>query len=143
MHNNLEYMLNRQIANWSVLSVKLRQYHWYVQGPLFFTLHAKFEELYQEASAHVDTLAERLLAIGGRPAATMQEYVNKAVIGEGNYTETAEEMVKAVLDDFAAMLRDLNDAMRASADDEVTHDLLLAMKASIEKQSWMLKAFLG
>ena len=28
----------------------LHRYHWYVKGPLFFTLHAKFEELYDEAA---------------------------------------------------------------------------------------------
>ena len=46
--------LNLQIANWSVLYTKLHRFHWYVKGSLFFTLHAKFEELYDEAALVVD-----------------------------------------------------------------------------------------
>lgn len=40
----LQEVVNRQIAGWSVLYTKLHNFHWYVQGPHFFTLHAKFEE---------------------------------------------------------------------------------------------------
>ena len=52
--------LNVQIANWSVLYTKLHRFHWYVKGPAFFTLHAKFEELYNAAGLTVDQIAERL-----------------------------------------------------------------------------------
>lgn len=45
----LHSVLNKQIANWNVLFVKLHNYQWYVKGDQFFTLHAKFEELYNEA----------------------------------------------------------------------------------------------
>lgn len=58
-------LVNKQIANWTVLYTKLHNYHWYVTGPDFFTLHAKFEELYNEAALHIDELAERLLALEG------------------------------------------------------------------------------
>ena len=72
----IQSVLNKQVANWSVLYVKLHNYHWYVKGPHFFTLHEKFEELYNEAGATVDELAERLLAIKGYPVATMEEYLS-------------------------------------------------------------------
>jgi starvation-inducible DNA-binding protein len=75
MENQLVSILNKQIANWSVLYTKLHNYHWYVKGGQFFTLHVKFEEFYNEAGLHVDELAERLLAIGGKPAATLKEYL--------------------------------------------------------------------
>lgn len=58
-------VLNRQIANWTVLYVKLHNVHWYVKGNQFFTLYLKFEELYTEASLHIDELAERVLALRG------------------------------------------------------------------------------
>ena len=35
--------LNKQLANNTVLWTKLHNYHWYVKGPNFFSLHAKFE----------------------------------------------------------------------------------------------------
>ena len=45
------------------------------KGPQFFTLHEKFEELYTESATHIDEIAERILAIGGKPVATMKEYL--------------------------------------------------------------------
>ena len=38
--------LNQQVANWTVAYTKLHNFHWYVKGPNFFSLHEKFEELY-------------------------------------------------------------------------------------------------
>jgi starvation-inducible DNA-binding protein len=70
MSKQLTDIVNKQIANWSVLYIKLHNYHWYVKGPQFFTLHEKFEQLYNEAALHIDELAERLLALGGAPVAT-------------------------------------------------------------------------
>ena len=40
---------------------------------LISSLHEKFEELYNEASQYVDDLAERILAIGGNPVATLKK----------------------------------------------------------------------
>lgn len=66
-------VLNEQVANWTVLYTKIHNFHWFVKGPHFFSLHVKFEELYNEASEHIDELAERILAIGGSPVATMKK----------------------------------------------------------------------
>ncbi|HJH10546.1 MAG TPA: DNA starvation/stationary phase protection protein, partial [Metalysinibacillus jejuensis] len=41
---NLDKQLNELVSTWSVLYTKLHNYHWYVSGPSFFTLHVKFEE---------------------------------------------------------------------------------------------------
>ena len=52
----VEQMINLQIANWNVLYTKLHRFHWYVKGPHFFTLHVKFEELYEEAQRPLTSL---------------------------------------------------------------------------------------
>ena len=48
MENQLMNKLNIQLANWNVINTKLQNYHWFVTGPDFFTLHAKFEEFIQK-----------------------------------------------------------------------------------------------
>ncbi|MGO4274881.1 Dps family protein, partial [Paenibacillus sp. TAF58] len=50
---SIQVILNKQIANWGLLYVKLHNFHWYVKGNQFFTLHVKFEELYNEAALNV------------------------------------------------------------------------------------------
>ena len=52
------------------------------KGPNFFSLHTKFEELYDEASQYVDDLAERILAIGGNPIGTLTESLDKSIVKE-------------------------------------------------------------
>ena len=64
MNKQVIEVLNKQVADWSVLFTKLHNFHWYVKGPQFFTLHEKFEELYTESATHIDEIAERILAIG-------------------------------------------------------------------------------
>jgi len=142
---NLTDVLNKQIANWTVMFVKLHNYHWYVTGEQFFTLHAKFEELYNEAALHIDALAERLLALGGKPVATMTGCLEIASVKEAKGGETAREMVQTVVNDFTQIIAELKMGMELaeSVKDQTTGDLLLAIHTSLEKHVWMLKAFLG
>ncbi|TKC15902.1 Dps family protein [Robertmurraya kyonggiensis] len=145
MKNSLDEILNKQISNWSVLYVKLHNFHWYVKGTEFFTLHAKFEEYYNSAAIHIDELAERLLAIGGQPVATMNEYLEKSSIKEATTRESATEMVETLVDDFSIIIEEVKNGMGIAEEleDETTGDMLLAIHSELEKNVWMLKAFLG
>ncbi|WP_453994277.1 Dps family protein [Bacillus nitroreducens] len=145
MSTQLIEMVNKQVANWSVLYIKLHNYHWYVKGPHFFTLHEKFEELYNEASQYIDELAERLLSIGGQPVATMKEILEMSSVKEANGNESAEEMVASISNDFSILIGELKEGMKVAeeADDEATGDMLLGIHQSLEKHNWMLKSFLG
>lgn len=141
---NISTVLNKQVANWTVLYTKLHNFHWNVKGQHFFTLHQKFEELYNEASANLDTLAERVLSIGGKPVATLSVCLQTASIAEATGNETAEQMVTSIVQDFTLLVDELKDAMSAAeeAGDEATSDMLLAISSSLQKHIWMLKAFL-
>lgn len=104
---NVVEVLNKQVANWNVLYVKLHNYHWYVTGPHFFTLHEKFEEFYNEAGTYIDELAERILALEGKPLATMKEYLATSSVSEGTSKESAEEMVQTLVNDYSALIQEL------------------------------------
>ncbi|USG64592.1 DNA starvation/stationary phase protection protein [Brevibacillus ruminantium] len=138
-------VLNKQVANWIVLRMKLQNYHWNVKGPAFFTLHAKFEELYTEASLHIDTLAERILALHGKPLATLGDCLHEASIEEATDRENTTEMVKTLIEDFSIIIEELKDGIKKSDElgDESTADLLLSIQTSLEKHAWMFRALLG
>ncbi|WP_340018673.1 DNA starvation/stationary phase protection protein [Paenibacillus sp. FSL H3-0457] len=141
----LQDVLNRQIAGWSVLYTKLHSFHWYVQGPHFFTLHAKFEELYNLATANMDEVAERLLAIGGRPVATMGEQLRLSPIEEAQGQLSAERMVESVVADLHTMVEVIRQGIHEAgeAEDNATEDMLIGFTAALDKEVWMLNAFLG
>ena len=141
----LTNQLNELVATWSVLYTKLHNYHWYVTGPSFFTLHAKFEELYNEVTLTLDEYAERILSLGTKPSATLKEHLSLSLIEEASNGETAEQMVQIIVDDFQKIMDALQKAMETAAEsgDDRTEDLLNGTYQSLEKHSWMLKAFLG
>ncbi|MED0586950.1 Dps family protein [Bacillus subtilis] len=145
MSEQLIQAVNKQVANWTVMYVKLHNYHWYVKGKDFFTLHEKFEELYNETATYIDDLAERLLALNGKPIATMKESLETASVKEADGNETAEQMVQSVYDDFTVIAEELKNGMDLADEvgDETTGDMLLAIHQNIEKHNWMLKAYLG
>ncbi|QCR33326.1 Dps family protein [Lysinibacillus sp. SGAir0095] len=137
--------LNELVATSSVLYTKLHNYHWYVNGPSFFTLHAKFEELYNEVTLNLDEIAERILTKGGKPVATLTEHLEMSHIREATGTESTEEMVETIVSDFKTIMGFLKEAMEQAAEegDDRTEDMLNAMAQSFEKHVWMLSAFLN
>lgn len=137
--------LNKQVATWSVMYTKLHNYHWYVKGPQFFTLHVKFEELYNEATLHMDEIAERLLTLGGKPVATLKEHLEQSDVTEATGKETTDQMVETLVKDFDKIMKSLKKGMDEAAKDEddMTEDVLNAVYQSIEKHQWMLNAYLG
>ncbi|CAM4224410.1 Dps family protein [Lederbergia lenta] len=141
----LHTALNVQIANWSVLYTKLHRYHWFVKGPQFFTLHEKFEELYNEAASAVDEVAERLLASGGTPVATMKEYLTIATLDETKEESNANEMVSNLVDDYKHLKEELK-VLAELADqhgDDVINDLAVGLLVKLDTHIWMLSAYLG
>jgi starvation-inducible DNA-binding protein len=132
--------LNKQVANLSVLFTKLHHFHWYVTGPNFYPLHAKFEEFYDEVNELYDAVAERLLMIGGSPVSNLKGYLAITSLKEATGTEKASEMIGHVLNDFKLLVVEFKEALvlAQQQNDEATADLLIGAIASFEKHIWML-----
>lgn len=141
----LHSALNVQISNWSMLYTKLHRFHWFVKGPHFFTLHEKFEELYNESADVVDEAAERLLAVGGTPVATMKEYLALATLDETKGETKANDMVQSLIEDYKQLkqeLKTLADLSDESGDDSI-NDFAVGLIVKLDTHIWMLSAYLG
>ena len=136
--------LNQQVANWTVAYTKLHNFHWYVKGPNFFSLHEKFEELYNEASQYVDDLAERILTIGGNPVGTLKESLEISIVDEAGKNYSAEQMVEAFSNDLTHISEQLVKSIEVAgeAGDDVSEDMFIGMKNSVDKHNWMFKSYL-
>ncbi|MEG0268521.1 MAG: DNA starvation/stationary phase protection protein [Carnobacterium sp.] len=140
-------MTNHIIANLGMLHIKLHQYHWYVKGPTFFSLHEKFEELYKENESYFDEIGERLVASGAKPFSTAEQFVQYSFIPESAADKylSAEKMVKNLVDDYRTT-RDVTGKAIVLAQNEkdvVLEDLLINYKSYLDKTIWMLQAYLG
>ena len=134
--------LNKQVANLSVFFTKLHHYHWYIEGPGFFTFHAKLEELYDETNELYDAIAERIIQIGGNPVSNLKEYLELSVIQEASGKEDALTMLTHVLNDYKVLRDEFKETLKFAQDagDEVTADMLIGALGGFEKTIWMLGA---
>ncbi|NOU61023.1 Dps family protein [Marinifilum caeruleilacunae] len=132
------------LANYQLYYQNLRNFHWNVRGRAFFELHAKFEELYNDANEKVDELAERILTLDGHPLGNFSDYVAISTIQEANSNTSGEEMVQQVVDAHEILIEKVRNVIAEANenDDEGTLDILPAYISYLEKINWMLKAYL-
>ncbi len=137
--------MNKVLANYHVFYQKLRNFHWNVKGADFFDLHDKFEELYTSAVTNIDEIAERIRVFGQTPMSTLKEYLKVSEIQESGYDLTSIEMVMEVLNDIEILDRYFVDVAEIAEEigDVATTDLINTMLKNIEKEHWMLSAWLN
>lgn len=136
--------LNKLLANYEIYYQNLRNFHWNVSGPNFFELHAKFEELYNEANDAIDETAERILTLGERPLSAFSEYIKHSSINEALEVTSPKQMVETVRDNLNTLLKLEREALEtaSSQGDEGTVALMSDYITSKEKVIWMLSAYL-
>ncbi|WP_235292628.1 Dps family protein [Portibacter lacus] len=136
--------LNQLLCNYQIYYQNLRNYHWNIGGEHFFDLHIKFEELYNEAKVSIDEIAERVLTLRQKPTSTLAEYLKNADINERS-TDDPKKMVANILDDHKKIITNLRSVIETAGDasDEGTIDMTAGFLASVEKNSWMLDAWLN
>lgn len=144
-HHDINGMLDGLLADYMVYYQKLRNYHWNVKGKEFFKLHEKFEEAYLEAAEFADGIAERILALGGRPSSTMAEFIEHAALDEDPEPPDHEEMVRNIISDIESLDERSFDIIEAAEDhrDRTTANLLDDMADQQEERKWMFKTFLA
>ena len=137
--------LNLYLTNLNVLYRKIQNYHWNVTGTGFFAIHSKLEEYYDGLNTQIDDVAERILAIGGRPLGTLKDYLEITTITEARNEELPGNVaLSEVKKDFEVMLA-LAKEIKKTADEEEdfgSSALVDEYIAGYEKDIWMLNAFL-
>ncbi|WP_418982231.1 Dps family protein [Alistipes sp.] len=130
------------LADYQVFYTNLRGLHWNIQGHAFFVLHAKFEELYNDAAQKADELAERILTLGGVPENRFSEYLRQARLAEAAGISTPREAVALVLESYAHLIGEERKLLAAASEagDEATVALMSDYLREQEKTVWMLTA---
>jgi len=135
--------LGQYLANLHVLYVKLHNMHWNVEGRQFFQLHEKLEELYDGVAEELDAVAERILMLGGRPAASMRAFLDQATLKELESGPVSGDAVLQILQaDMVALARDVSGMVElaGNAGDVVTEGMLTDSLGRYQKLIWMLRA---
>lgn len=141
----MEKQLNHLLANFVVEYHKLQNYHWYIKGKDFFNVHAKLEDYYNHLNEAIDDIAEKILMRGGKPIASMQEFLDYSHIQEAKAKAiNSQDIYQSALLDFELLLKQVID-IKKSADEENDYLISASMDQYIEDFSqsiWMLKQVL-
>lgn len=137
--------LNVLLANYSVFYQNTRGSHWNIKGEQFFTLHPKFEELYNNLVLKIDEIAERILTLGATPAHNYSDYLAVSNIKESKEVTDGHKSVEIILNSFKVVIdlqRELLD-ITDEAGDEGTNSQMSDYITEQEKEVWMYNSFLG
>lgn len=137
--------LNVLLANYSLFYQNTRGAHWNIKGDKFFTLHPKFEELYNNLFVKIDEVAERILTLGHTPYHNFSDYLKTSTVAESRENSEATKCVENILASFKTVIdlqRDLLD-FTAEAGDEGTNAQMSDYITEQEKEVWMYNSYLG
>ena len=140
---NVVASLQQLLADFQIYYTNLRGFHWNIKGHGFFILHSKFEEMYHDAAAKVDEIAERILMLGGIPFNNFSEYLKIAEVKEVSNVSCGDEALNNILETFSMFVEKERTLLKIASEvgDEVTVAMMSDYLKEQEKMIWMLIAY--
>ncbi|MFA6061286.1 MAG: Dps family protein [Gallionella sp.] len=136
--------LSRMLADTYTLYLKTHNFHWNVTGPMFQTLHLMFMTQYNESWLAVDSLAERIRALGYHAPGSYKQFAGLTSIKESDGVPNAREMIRELVEGQEAVVRTARAVfpLAEKAGDQATADLLTQRMMIHEQNAWMLRSLL-
>jgi len=138
-------LVNRILADTTILYALYKKHHWLVAGPTFYQLHLLFDKHAGEQLEHVDLLAERVQSLGGIAVGDPRHAAELTRIERP--PDGAEEVpvmlsrLLAAHETIIGAIREAIDATDANGD-WGTNDLLVEVLRRHELQVWFVSAHL-
>lgn len=136
-------LLNAHLADAIDLGLMTKQAHWNLRGRQFIAVHEMLDRLRTEIDGHVDTIAERVVQLGGIASGTLQ------MVAHGSRLNPYPIDLVSVEDHVTALGQrygDLANSTRAAIDtvgeagDAGSADILTAFSCALDKALWFLEA---
>ena len=136
-------LLNARLADAIDLALLTKQAHWNIKGPRFIALHEMIDSFRTEIDDHVDTMAERVVQLGGTALGTTQ------VVAKASALSPYPTDIYQSKDHLAALIERYGKAansVRAAIDqadeagDMDTADIFTAYSRALDKSLWFLEA---
>lgn len=144
--NAVNKLLNNILADGNVFYLKLRKYHWNLQGDNFMELHELFESQYDDIALAIDEIAERITTLGGVAMGTMEEFLKTTQLKENpGKIPTNQQMIKDLVADHETIVRTLRKAIEDCEEkykDVGTADFLTELIQRHEKMAWKLRKYI-
>src|SRR5579875_1659785 len=139
--------LNQVLADTVMLREMYKKHHWQVSGHTFYQLHLLLDKHYEEQDKLVDTIAERIQALGGIAIAMPQDVseqtrIERPPIGR----EEVPVQLSRLLEAHEIILKEAHEFAKTADDagDDGTNDLLVSdIIRTNERQVWFVAEHLA
>ncbi|MBL9165969.1 MAG: DNA starvation/stationary phase protection protein Dps [Planctomycetaceae bacterium] len=138
-------LLNALLADLIDLQLQAKQAHWNVKGPNFIALHELFDSVAEEAEGLVDTVAERIAALGGRAEGTIDVVGKRSMLAPYPLDITSGQAhVDALSTSMAMVGKATRSGVSQAAEigDAGTADLFTEVSRGIDKKLWFVESHL-
>jgi starvation-inducible DNA-binding protein len=136
--------LSKILADEYILYTKTRNAHWNVEGPDFLEKHTFFENQFKELDVFVDTVAERIRAIGHYAPATLGEFLELTRLSEKVHERNnSHGFIRELLTDHESIIMKLRENIHYFSDechDMGSSDFITGLMEKHEKMAWILRS---
>jgi starvation-inducible DNA-binding protein len=124
------------------LASQVKFAHWNVRGLQFYSLHQLFDAFASTLNEQIDTVAERIVTLGGVAYGTVRQAATESSLPEFP-SQSGEALV--VITALAERTAQVGKAVRglidvSSAQDADTADILTGVLRDLDKNLWFLEA---
>ncbi len=138
--------LSKILADETVLYIKTKNAHWNIEGADFYDKHKFFESQFGQLDELIDSVAERIRAIGHYAPATLQSYLDLTHLTEKTkeYNDS-QGFIKELLEDHESIIIVLREHIKSFTDDfkdAGSIDFVTGIMEIHEKMAWFLRSHL-
>ena len=136
-------LLNARLAEAIDLALLTKQAHWNIKGPQFIALHEMIDEFRTEIDTHVDTLAERVVQLGGTALGTVQTVAKATTLAPyPTDIHQSKDHLAALIERYGKAANAVRSAIDEAdeAGDADTADIFTAYSRALDKSLWFLEA---
>ena len=136
-------ILNARLADAIDLALITKQAHWNLKGPRFIMIHEMLDGFRDLIDEHVDTMAERVVQLGGTALGTSQVVTGSTTLKPyPTDIYKIEDHLAALIEHYAAVANAVRRAIDETDDffESETSEIFTAVSRDLDKSLWFLEA---
>lgn len=138
----LQAQLNGLLSDLLVLNLKVKNFHWNLEGTSFIVWHQWLDEAASHLQDEADSLAERLRMRGETARGSLVSIRHNEAFADGCLLRSESQILPQLKTDYQALIITIREALELSTQhaDHGTADMLTGTLRMAEKDLWYLSA---